>query len=330
MNLAVVILNWNGVRWLEKFLPAIERFSQKSDLYVIDNASSDTSIDYLEKNHPSIKIIRHAQNLGFAGGYNKGIEQIHTKILCLLNSDVEVTEHWLKAIVSFFDNDHKLAVLQPKILDYTNKECFEYAGSAGGFIDNWGYPYCRGRIFYQTEIDTDQYEDSSEIFWASGACFFIRKSTYEEAGGFDEQFFAHMEEIDLCWRLRNKGYKIAYTASSKVYHMGGGTLKKEDPEKTFLNFRNSLLMLVKNLPLKELYKVLTGRLFLDGWAGVYFLLHGHYKHSWAIVRAHFSFYKRFFINYQKRSGEELSAYYRHRNIFFQYFIMGRKYFHKLR
>lgn len=330
MNTAVLILNYNGSRYLKQFLPKIKCFSSEALVYVIDNGSSDDSIAYLKKDHPDVNIIAHVQNLGFAQGYHKAIEQISAEVLCLINSDVDVTERWLEKIGSFFQNDDKLAVLQPKVLDYSNKQRFEYAGAAGGFIDNWGYPYCRGRIFHQTEVDRGQYDEASEIFWASGACFFIRKSAYKEVGGFDGEFFAHMEEIDLCWRLRNKGYKIAYTSESKVYHLGAATLKKENPQKTFLNFRNNLLMLLKNLPDEHLYKVLAVRLFLDGCAGVYFLFQNNYKHTWAIARAYFFFYKKFFRNCKNRSGQNSLVYYRHRNIFFQFFIIGRKHFYKLR
>ena len=247
-RIAVVILNWNGKSWLEKFLPTVLKYSESAQIYVVDNASTDDSVSFLENDFPSVKIIQNTQNSGFAGGYNEGLKQVEEEIYCLLNSDVEVTEGWLEPILNLFQQNPGIAAIQPKILSYDRKNYFEFAGAGGGLIDNLGYPYCRGRVFDDLEEDKGQYDDETEIFWASGCCFFIRKSDFWLAGGFDERFFAHQEEIDLCWRLINLGKKIFYTGKSTIYHVGGGTLNKQNPRKTFLNIRNNLSMLVKNLP----------------------------------------------------------------------------------
>ena len=268
MKIAVVILNWNGEKLLEQFLPSIVQYSPQADIYVADNASTDDSVSYLKAFFPTVKIIQNDSNLGFAEGYNEALKEVDAEIYALVNSDIEVTENWLKPIVETFENEPKTAIIQPKILDFKRKEYFEYAGAAGGFLDKYGYPYCRGRVFETLEKDNGQYDDNCEIFWASGACFFIRSSVYKELEGFDANFFAHQEEIDLCWRAFNKGYMIKYNSQSVVYHVGGATLQQGNPKKTFLNFRNSLLMLLKNLPKKQLISVIFIRLLLDGVAGV--------------------------------------------------------------
>ena len=278
MNIAVVILNWNGILLLEKFLPSVVNYSPQATIYVADNASTDDSISYIKAFFPSVKIVKNDSNLGFASGYNEALKHIDAEIYALVNSDIEVTENWLQPILDTFENEPKTAIIQPKILDFKNKEYFEYAGAAGGFIDEYGYPFCRGRIFDTLEKDNGQYDDTREIFWASGACFFIRSSVFKALNGFDDDFFAHQEEIDLCWRAINKGYKIKYTSKSVVYHVGGATLQQGHPMKTFLNFRNSLLMLTKNLPKEQLYKILLGRMLLDGIAGIQFLTQGKFKH----------------------------------------------------
>lgn len=326
MKIAVVILNWNGEKLLEEFLPSIVNFSPEADIYVADNASTDDSVSYLEAFFPTVKIIRNESNLGFAEGYNEALKHVDSDIFALVNSDIEVTENWLKPIIETFENEPKTAVIQPKILDFKRKEYFEYAGAAGGFLDKYGYPYCRGRIFETLEKDNGQYDDNREIFWASGACFFIRSSVYKELKGFDADFFAHQEEIDLCWRAFNKGHQIKYNSQSVVYHVGGATLQQGNPMKTFLNFRNSLLMLLKNLPKKQLISVIFCRLLLDGVAGIQFLLQGKFKHLLAILKAHFSFYSLVTVNYKKRSRFQSEKYYKTKSIVFQYFVNAGKVF----
>lgn len=320
MKVAVVILNWNGVQLLEQFLPSVVKNSPEATVYVADNASTDNSISYVNTFFPTVKIIKNDLNLGFAGGYNEALKSVDADLFALVNSDIEVTENWLKPIITTFENEPKTAIIQPKILDYKRKEYFEYAGAAGGFIDKYGYPYCRGRIFETLEKDNGQYEDTSEIFWASGACFFIRSSVYKELKGFDADFFAHQEEIDLCWRTINKGYTIMYNSASVVYHVGGATLQQGNPNKTFLNFRNSLLMLTKNLPQKEIYSILFQRMILDGIAAIQFLLKGKTNHFLAVLKAHASFYSLFTIHYKKREVFQVDKYYTVKSIVYLYFI----------
>ena len=324
-HLAIVILNYNGTNWLNKFLPSVISYSEEADIYVIDNASTDNSVSFLKENFPSVNIVVNSQNYGFAGGYNHGLKQIPATIYCLLNSDVEVTPHWTQAVLHLFNSDENIVAIQPKILDYKNKNKFEFAGAAGGFIDNLGYPFCRGRVFFSLEEDHHQYNDEVPIFWATGACLFIRKTTFEEHKGFDEDFFAHMEEIDLCWRINNSGKKVFYTGNSTVYHVGGGTLDPYNPRKTYLNFRNNLLMLLKNLPKGKVFSIIFIRLFLDGFAGVQFLFKNGFNHCWAIVRAHFSFYSLLFKFLNKRKPG-IKNYYKTKAIVFQYFIKSRKNF----
>lgn len=320
MKVAVVILNWNGVQLLEQFLPSVVKNSPEATVYVADNASTDNSISYVNTFFPTVKIIKNDLNLGFAGGYNEALKSVDADLFALVNSDIEVTENWLKPIITTFENEPKTAIIQPKILDYKRKEYFEYAGAAGGFIDKYGYPYCRGRIFETLEKDNGQYDDTSEIFWASGACFFIRSSVYKELKGFDADFFAHQEEIDLCWRTINKGYTIMYNSASVVYHVGGATLQQGNPNKTFLNFRNSLLMLTKNLPQKEIYSILFQRMILDGIAAIQFLLKGKTNHFLAVLKAHASFYSLFTIHYNKREVFQVDKYYTVKSIVYLYFI----------
>lgn len=320
MKVAVVILNWNGVQLLEQFLPSVVKNSPEATVYVADNASTDNSISYVNTFFPTVKIIKNDLNLGFAGGYNEALKSVDADLFALVNSDIEVTENWLKPIITTFENEPKTAIIQPKILDYKRKEYFEYAGAAGGFIDKYGYPYCRGRIFETLEKDNGQYDDTSEIFWASGACFFIRSSVYKELKGFDADFFAHQEEIDLCWRTINKGYTIMYNSASVVYHVGGATLQQGNPKKTFLNFRNSLLMLTKNLPQKEIYSILFQRMILDGIAAIQFLFKGKTNHFLAVLKAHASFYSLFTIHYKKREVFQVDKYYTVKSIVYLYFI----------
>jgi len=326
MKIAVVILNWNGVQLLEQFLPSVVKFSPEATVYLADNASTDDSISFVMANFPSVKIIKNDCNLGFAGGYNEALKHIDAEIFALVNSDIEVTENWLQPILETFKNESQTAIIQPKILDFKRKEYFEYAGAAGGFIDEYGYPYCRGRIFDTLEKDNGQYNDNCEIFWASGACFFIRSSVYNELKGFDADFFAHQEEIDLCWRAFNKGYKIKYISESVVFHVGGATLQQGNPRKTYLNFRNSLLMLTKNLPKDKLYWILFCRMILDGIAGMQFLLQGKFNHFIAILKAHGSFYSLFSIHYNKRDKFQSEKYYNQKSIVYLYFIKKVKVF----
>ncbi len=319
-KIAVVILNWNGAKLLKEFLPSVVKYSSEATIYVIDNASTDDSLLVLKEDFPSVKIIQNKENFGFAQGYNEGLQNIEEEIYCLVNSDIEVTENWLTPILSHFEQHSNTAIVQPKILDYKKKTHFEYAGAGGGFIDKFGYPYCRGRIFDTIEEDKGQYNDTRKIFWASGACFFIRKNVFRELKGFDTDFFAHQEEIDLCWRSFNRGYDTFYCGQSTVYHLGGGTLSSSNPRKTFLNFRNSLLMLTKNLPTQSLLFILFGRLILDGIAGIQLLFKGKLKHFISILKAHFSFYALFFKTINKRKSNNNVFYYHKTSIVFEYFI----------
>lgn len=325
-KVAVVILNWNGVKLLEQFLPSVIQFSPEAKIYIADNASSDTSVLYLKTQYPSVTIIQNKENFGFAQGYNEALQFVEEEIYALVNSDIEVTENWLQPIIKLFENEPNTAIVQPKLLDYNNKEYFEYAGGGGGFIDKYGFPFCRGRIFETIEKDSGQYNDTIEIFWASGACFFIRKAIYRELKGFDADFFAHQEEIDLCWRAFNKGYTIKYCGTAKVYHVGGATLEAGSPRKTFLNFRNSAWMLLKNLPTSQLVQVLFIRMFLDGIAGFRFLLQGKPKHLWAILNAHFYFYLEMIRFLRKRDAFQSKKYYKINSIVYRYYIKKRSFF----
>ncbi len=273
MKLAVVILNWNGKQLLEKFLPSIEKYSKLNNVEIVvaDNDSKDDSVNFIKQKYPRVKIVQNLENGGYAKGYNDALQHINADIYALVNSDIEVTEGWLNPIIKTFENEPNTAIIQPKILDYTDKDLFEYAGAAGGFIDKFGYPYCRGRIFSELEKDTQQFNDIIDIFWASGACFFIRSSIFHQVNGFDEDYFAHQEEIDLCWKVQNLEKTIKYVGTSTVFHVGGATLKEANPRKTFLNFRNSMFTLVKNLPKNQLFPILFTRLVLDAIAGIKFL-----------------------------------------------------------
>ncbi|TRZ45205.1 glycosyltransferase family 2 protein [Robertkochia solimangrovi] len=300
MRFAIVILNWNGKELLRKFLPAVVRYSGNAEVIVADNASTDDSVEFLRKYYPEVRVIINSCNGGYAKGYNEALTQVDADILCLLNSDVEVTPEWLTPIESYFREHSRIGIMQPKILDYKNKDKFEYAGAAGGFIDRLGYPFCRGRIFQSLENDKGQYNDNRPIFWATGACMFIRKNVFDELKGFDEDYFAHQEEIDLCWRAHNRNYQVYYIGESLVYHVGGATLNTMNPQKTFLNFRNSLFSLTKNLPKRKLIPLLFARLILDGLAGGYFLFQFKFRHFTAILNAHFSYYINFVKMFKKR------------------------------
>lgn len=329
MNIAVVILNWNGVQLLEQFLPSVIAYSPEATVYVADNASTDTSVEFVRANFPSVKIVINKDNYGFAKGYNEALKHIDADVYALVNSDIEVTENWLLPIIETFQKEPNTAVVQPKLLDYKNKEYFEYAGAAGGFLDRFGFPFCRGRIFDTLEKDNGQYDDDIEIFWASGACFFIRKEVFWELGGFDNDFFAHQEEIDLCWRIFNAGHAIKYCHSSKVYHVGGATLQEGSPMKTFLNFRNSLAMMVKNLPAASLFPILFLRLSQDGIAGIRFILQGKWMHCYMILKSHFYFYLHLFRNSRKRGNVQRKGYYKTESIVYTYYISNGKVFDRL-
>ena len=332
MKTAIVILNWNGQKLLEKFLPSILEFSSETaEIYVADNASTDASITFIKEQYPSIKIIQNTTNGGYAKGYNDALKQVDADIYCLLNSDVAVTKNWLKPILKVFKEDKQTAIIQPKILDFKNPNKFEYAGAAGGFIDLYGYPYCRGRIFNSLETDTAQYNEVSDIFWASGACLFIRSKIYHRLAGLDEDYFAHQEEIDLCWRVQNIGFKVKYVGASVVYHIGGATLEETNPHKTYLNFRNSLLNVVKNVPQQWFLFVVFSRLVLDGIAGIKFLIELRPIHTLAIIKAHLSFYKNFSKFLKKRKKLHKKPNYNlHTSIVWQYFVLGRRKFKELK
>lgn len=283
MKTAIVILNWNGKKMLWQYLPTVVKYSkEEAEVWVADNASSDGSMEMLKMKFPNVKTIQLDKNYGFAEGYNKALSQIKADYYVLLNSDVEVTHHWLTPIIEFMDAHEDVAACQPKLLSEFDKDSFEYAGASGGFLDKYGYPFCRGRIFDTVERDDGQYDYAMDVLWATGACLFIRSKDYWEVGGLDGRFFAHCEEIDLCWRLRQRGKRIVCYPESEVYHVGGGTLPKGNPMKTFLNFRNNLTMLYKNLPDDELRPVMRMRFLLDWLAAIEMLF---LKHNFAEARA---------------------------------------------
>jgi GT2 family glycosyltransferase len=291
-KVAIVILNWNGAKLLQQFLPSVIQFSKNdlTDIIVADNGSTDDSLQILQNQFPEVKILDLKQNYGFARGYNEALKQIDADYFVVLNSDVEVTESWLTEPIRLMESDSSIAAVQPKILNYNRKTHFEYAGAAGGFIDRFGYPFCRGRIFDEVEEDRGQYDGSVDIFWASGACMFLRSTNFHEVGGFDADFWAHMEEIDLCWRLKNRGYRVIYTSESTVYHVGGGTLSYDNPRKLYLNFRNNLWLLYKNLPKGQLFPILSIRMILDGVAAFKLLAEFNLNGILSVLKAHYHFY----------------------------------------
>lgn len=287
MTAAVVILNWNGKRFLKKFLPdLIQHTAHLAEIIVADNASGDDSVPFMKENYPEIRLIELQENTGFTGGYNNALNYIDADYYVLLNSDVQVTPNWLEPLINHMENHPDTAVCQPRIKSYHQKDTFEYAGAAGGYIDKFGYPFCRGRIFDKVEKDNGQYNDLQNIFWATGACMITRSEIWHKNGGLDNDFFAHMEEIDYCWRCQNLGYDVKYIPQSTVYHVGAGTLPKNNPFKTYLNFRNNLTLLFKNQSTKKFYRIYRIRLFLDLLAAVKFLFNGQGKDFKAIFRAH--------------------------------------------
>lgn len=324
LSTAIVILNWNGQHFLEKYLPGVKACSQLPDVSVIvaDNASTDSSLAYLRVNHPDVRIVELDRNYGFAEGYNRALQQVEADYYLLLNSDVEVTAGWLPPMLDLIQRPN-VAACMPKIKSAANRASFEYAGAAGGFMDKYGYTFCRGRLFNTVETDTGQYDVQSEIFWATGACFMIKASLFHRMNGFDSLFFAHMEEIDLCWRLKNQGYSIWYTPESTVYHVGGGMLPQNSPFKAYLNYRNNLLMLYKNLPSGYCTRILLIRIILDLISAVYFLLQGDLSILKAVWKAHLAFWK---IRSNYRTTDRISQSFPHlfgiynRSIAYQYFI----------
>jgi GT2 family glycosyltransferase len=329
LKIAIVILNWNGKSLLQKFLPSMIKFSNvDADIYVADNDSTDDSIDFLKNNFPEVKIVQNSSNGGYAKGYNDALKHIDADIYALVNSDIEVTKDWLKPVIQQFEANKNTVVIQPKLLDYKDLTKFEYAGAAGGFVDFMGYPYCRGRIFMELEKDVHQYDDVSNIFWASGACFFIKADIFHQLNGFDEDYFAHQEEIDLCWRIQNEGYNIQCVGSSTVYHVGGATLRETNPHKTFLNFRNSLFTISKNTPKRFVYLVIIFRLILDAIAGIKFILELRPIHTWSIIKAHFSFYKNLRKMLRKRRyiSFKQTDYFQIFSIVWQHFILRKSKF----
>jgi GT2 family glycosyltransferase len=305
LKTAVVILNWNGKKFLEKFLPGvIEHSSPAAEIIIADNDSKDDSLDYLEKKHPGISIIRLKKNHGFAGGYNLALKEIKADFYILLNSDIEVTKNWIDPVIRTMEQDPSIAACQPKIRSYKEPETFEYAGAAGGFIDKYGYPFCQGRMFQSLETDDGQFNEAREIFWATGACMFVRADVFHKLGGFDDDFFAHMEEIDFCWRAKNQGYKIMYCPDSTIFHIGGGTLPKNNSRKTYLNIRNNIIMLFKNLESERLVRVLAARMILDYIAAIKFLVDGGFKDMAAVIKAHFYFWRN--ISRLKKKREKIS------------------------
>lgn len=300
-KIAVVILNYNGEKLLPQFLPSVLEHTANAEIIVADNASTDQSIPLLRATFPTVRVIPLNKNYGFCGGYNRALNQVEADYFVLLNSDIEVTANWLQPMSALLDNDLSIAAVQPKILSYQNKNKFEYAGAAGGFIDSLGYPFCRGRIFTYVEEDSGQYDDVREIFWATGACMMIRSEVYRRLGGFDEDFFAHMEEIDLCWKINRTKDKVYYCGKSKIYHLGAGTLGYDNPRKTYLNFRNGLFLISKHLNNSELVLKLPLRIGLDWLAALMFLLKGQPKNCWSILKAHIDFVKALKATLTKRN-----------------------------
>lgn len=333
--MAVIILNWNGKKFLEDFLPGVCRHAgNMADIYVADNASTDDSVAFLQQHFANVHIINNSRNGGFAYGYNASLQHIKAEYYILLNSDVEVTPGWIEPIIALMDKDPSVGAVQPKIKSFTNPGNFEYAGAAGGFIDVYGYPFCRGRIFDTIEKDENQYNSETEIFWATGACLFIRADVYHQLGGFDEDLFSHQEEIDLCWRMKSRGYKVMFCPASEVMHYGGGALPKSNPFKTYLNFRNNLIILCKNHPSRTLAWKIVVRMVLDGIAGLRFLLLGNSKDTLAILKGHLHFYRSLPHTLKKRKNlktfrlQPVTCIYR-RSIVKKYFIQRKIYFYQL-
>lgn len=328
-SVAVVILNYNGEKLLPQFLPSVIEYSKPARVVVADNASTDRSLNILAEQFPAIEIIRLDKNYGFCGGYNRALSQVKATYYVLLNSDVEVTPGWLNPLLSLLDSQPSIAAVQPKILSYNQKDHFEYAGAGGGFIDSFGYPFCRGRLFDFTETDQGQYNDTREILWATGACMMIRSEVYHALGGLDEDFFAHMEEIDLCWRIQRADLKVFYCGASHVYHVGAGTLSRSNPRKTYFNFRNGLSLLFKNWSTASLLLKFPIRLLLDYVAAFKFLLSGNPADTMAVLKAQYHFFRSIKINYRKRRALLEKYRFSTTNIYnglvlWNYFVLGKK------
>lgn len=334
---AVVILNWNGISWLQKFLETAVRFSKspETEFYLADNGSTDGSAEWVERNFSDIRIIRFESNHGFAGGYNLALKQIVARYFVLLNSDAEVTEGWLDPMINHLDRNPDVAACQPKIRSYLNRDHFEYAGAAGGFIDKFGYTFCRGRIFEHVEKDNGQYDNETDIFWSSGACMMVRSEVWEKCGGFDADFFAHMEEVDLCWRFHLSGFRVSFIPGSTVYHAGGGVLPYDSKLKTFLNFRNNLYLLYKNLPDNKLHGTIFVRKILDGVAAIVFIFRGRPGNAIAVWKAHIDYYKNLkSIKAGRKSVKNLTinkseSLMVNKSIVFRFYIKGQKTFSSL-
>ena len=340
MKTAIIVLNYNGLALMQEFMGPLLRYSPEGDIIVADNGSSDDSLSWLRTHYPEISNIALGKNLGYAGGYNRAISELQSQIhlqngepyslYILLNNDIKVVQNWMSPIVAAFQNNPDLVAAQPKIKDLSDLQQFEYAGAAGGYLDAFGYPFCRGRVLNVLEQDHGQYDGSEAIFWASGACLALRAEAFEGVDGFDEDLFAHQEEIDLCWRLQAQGGQVRCITDSSVYHKGGGTLKSAHPKKTFLNFRNSLLVLVKNVAGPRILFILPSRLILDGLAGLVFLFQGKPKHTLAIIRAHFSFYRLLPKYLKKRKKWKNRLKYAHiSSILYARFFKNRRYFSQL-
>jgi GT2 family glycosyltransferase len=333
-KLAIVILNWNGRKYLEQFLPSVLATSYSNyEVVVVDNGSADDSVPFLQKNYTSVRLVCFPVNYGFAKGYNEVLKQVHAEYYVLLNSDVEVSNLWLQPMVELLETDKSIAACQPKILSYGNKKLFEYAGGAGGWIDKFGYPFARGRIFDVCEEDQGQYDESSLIFWASGAAMVIRSSIFHEVKGFDEYFFAHQEEIDLCWRIQLAGYKLMSCPQSVVYHIGGGTLPRGNTKKTYLNFRNNQIMLAKNLPWSQKWWKIPFRIFLDLVSATKGLFNGDGGYFVAIVRAHLAFLKWILLKqhrsiFPERKNRQLHGLYQH-NLVWKHFVKKENFFSEI-
>ncbi|MDP4222574.1 MAG: glycosyltransferase family 2 protein [Bacteroidota bacterium] len=331
---AIVILNWNGLGWLQRFLGGVVKYSTDPEtaIYIADNGSTDGSADWISGSFSEVKIIRFEQNHGFAGGYNLAVKQIEAKYYVLLNSDVEVTEGWLSPLVKFMDQNEEVASCQPKIRSFYTRNSFEYGGAAGGYIDKYGYTFCRGRIFEMIEKDFGQYDTLADIFWSTGACMIVRSEAWKKCGGLDGDFFAHMEEVDLCWRFHNAGLRVVCLPESVVYHAGGGALPYGSEQKTYLNFRNSLYLLYKNLPDKQLRQTILIRGILDGAAAIRFCFLGMVRNVRAIWKAHRDFRKNIQSLKKKRNivkGEKNSSLILNKSIVFRFYLKGERTFRNL-
>ncbi len=333
-KVAVVILGWNGKKFLEKFLPSVIQFTSPElcEIIVADNCSTDDSVEYVKVHFPNVRIIQNFTNNGYAGGYNEALRQVKAEYYVLLNQDVEVSEAWVESVITEMEKDKQIAAAQPKLRAYHQRDYLEYAGACGGFVDKYGYAFCRGRLFDITEKDEGQYDTVADIFWASGACLFVKQDFFWKAGGLDEDFFAHQEEIDLCWRIRNMGYRIICVPASVVYHVGGGSLPQGNPRKTYLNFRNNLMMIYKNMPASKLWGRIGVRISLDVIAALQSVLRERsFNTLLAIIKAHFSFLTSLskLNNKRKIAPSKSAAALYPKSIVWQYFVKGKKKYSEL-